>query len=486
MKNSSPLRMEFRTAVATSLFILSTILVGCTSLVEKGLLPELALRQPIDVELGQEVILLDKPPLMSSSLIDKNGIVHVFVVNKVHEAKQLNHIEIVDDKITKREVLGIIETKQSEYIDAVEHPYGTLRVLAGDKQYIRTSPNQDWQEVKGNRCARFLSVGDELFCAFVTRGEEISTPKRRDYIVGIIIILPLLSWDDVDVAKIVLAQETPDRWIVRAVVDPETLMDASKDFLVGTDSFGNIHFLYYTSKGGYSFGLTEFGVEKRDFFVPELRYAKLTFNELLVYSKDIQNKTSSNDPTPSQWITVNGIPLTDTPFIKGIYGRPSPSLRPLNRHFALNKATGELNGIMFVSRVILDDGKRRLPFYPGAGSSWVELSLSDGKWSPNFNIVTATDFPTDHEWPHLDTTPMIKSNSQGNNHLLLEGLTSKKYILYYLLKENNDWSTPLNIGYTEYYNMLLSLNDSGDVFAAWVNKEGKFIGRWIKSINKVN
>jgi len=237
------LRMGSRPVISATLIMIATLVAGCASLVSKGKLPEVVARHPPDIQLGEELILLEKPPIMSSSLIDKEGTAHVFVVD---EERQLNHIEILGDKIITREFLGIIETKQAKFLDTVEHPPGKLRVLAGDKQYFQVAPNLEWQEIKGNRCARFVPVGDDLFCAFVIKGEEISAPERTDYTFGLFLVVPFVYWSHEHASKLVLAQESQNGWIVRAVVDPDTPMDANSDFMVGTDSLGNINFLSFT------------------------------------------------------------------------------------------------------------------------------------------------------------------------------------------------------------------------------------------------
>ena len=135
-----------RPVYVTALLILSTLVAGCASLVSKGRLPEVVARRPPDIQLGAELILLEKPPIMITSLIDKEGVAHVFVVNK---KKQLKHIGIFGDKIIIRELLGTIETKNGRFIDAVEQPFGKLRVLAGDKQYFQVASSQKWSNLVG-------------------------------------------------------------------------------------------------------------------------------------------------------------------------------------------------------------------------------------------------------------------------------------------------------------------------------------------------
>jgi hypothetical protein len=113
----------------------------------------------------------------------------------------------------------------------------------------------------------------------------------------------------------------------------------------------------------------------------------------------------------------------------------------------------------------------------------------DGQWSPRFNIVTAEDFPTsNYSWSQLGNY-LIKIGSKGNKHVLLQGVEpgfwkARKYMNYIVGRDVN-WSAPLSIGSSHLYRDVISLaaNDSGVAFAAWINEEGKFIGRWIKPSN---
>jgi hypothetical protein len=453
--------------------------------VEKGKLPEVVSRRPPDVQLGAELILFDKPVILSSSLIDKVGSAHVFVVD---QARQLYHIEIIGDKIITREFLGKIGTKQAIFLDTVEHPTGKLRVLAGDKQYFQVAPNGDWQEIKGNQCAQFLPVGDDLYCAFVIKGEKIASPERTDYTFGWFLLVPILYWSHEHSSKLVLAEESPDGWIIRAVVDPDTPMDADSDFLVGTDSIGNIHFLYSASKGGGAFILFAYGYSggaAASGPKSQLRYARLTFDQLLSHFSDTQNQALINPSTPLKWITIKGASLEQKPCIKKDfnYHHAPIELKPLNKKFSVNKVSGNVNGLMWASQCTLVDDTRELPM-TGPNQSVVEVSLRDGQWSPRFNIVTANDFPTSGILWNLDNLS-IKLDGKGKYHLLLQSLDpgwkNRKYINY-LLKDATDWSAPLVLGRCHITNDVISLaaDHSGVTFAAWVNEEGKFIGKWIK------
>ncbi|MEJ2156006.1 MAG: hypothetical protein P8X96_11770 [Desulfobacteraceae bacterium] len=452
---------------------------------EKGALPDVVSRQPPDVQLGTDLLLFDKPAILSSILIDKKGAAHVFAVD---QGRQLYHLQIIDDKIITREFLDKIENKHTQFIDAVEYPPGKLRVLAGDKQYIQVAPNGDWKEIKRNQCEQFVPVADKLLCAFVIEGEKIEAPERTDYTFGWFLLVPIVYWSHEHASKLVLAEESPEGWIILAVVDPDTTMDADSDFLVETDRIGNIHFLYSTSRGGGGFFVFAYGYSggaAASKPKSELRYAQLRSDQLLAQSTIALNQVLNRNATPTKWISVKGVSLEAKPCVKKDYNYYNASivLNPLKRKFLVNQETGNINGLMLASQCTLADDTRELPML-GPNQSVVEVSLRDGQWSPHFNIVTANDFPTSGILWNLDNLS-IKRDGKGKFHLLLPSLDpgwkNRKYINY-LLKDDTNWSAPLILGRGDITINVISfaVDDSGVAFAAWVNAKGEFIGKWIK------
>jgi hypothetical protein len=470
-------RKGFNQTIYAALVLIAILMTGCAVQTEKIRPRLIETRKPPDIQLGAELILSEKPPMMSSSLIDKEGTAHVLIVDK---ARQLYHIQILGDKIIGRELLGTIETKQADFIDIVEHPLGKLRILAGDKQYYQASPNLAWQELKGNRCARFVPTDDELFCAFVVKGEEIAAPERTDYTVGWFLLVPIFYWSHEHASKLVLAKETPSGWLVSAVVDPDTPLDANSDFMVGSDNLGNINFLYFTSKGGGAFIIFAYGYSGGVGGTspePKLRCGQLSIDRLQSQFSDSKDQPVNDSVTKFQWLPIKGASLIDKPFIKAANKYELKNvyvvLRPLNRNFSVNRSTGEVNGLMW------------------AGQEWVELSLHNGEWSPRLNVIATKGYPVpNYEWFDSDK-PLIKIDGKGRHHLLLEHVeresiwTSRKY-MNYLLKNNDGWSAPLTLGSSYWYGGVSSLavDNSGVSFVAWVNENKKFIGRWIKLRSK--
>lgn len=505
MPQLAAVQMRSRLWLVAAFLLLSTLLAGCASLASRGLFPEVKARRPPEVELGAQLILLNEPnePVkFSTSLISADGRAHVFVTNAT---RQLQHIEILGDKILTQELLGVIKTDRGLALDAVEHPPGKLRVLAGDRQYVRAAPDQQWQEVKGNRCSRFVPVGDDLFCAFVIKGEELEAPKRTDVTFGWFILVPVVFWSNKQASKLVVAHESADGWTIRAVLDPDTILDADSDFMVGTDSLGTLHFLYSTSRGGGSFYVIVLpygpGVAGSHRPSPELRFAQVALDRLLVPPTDSHTQGLSPGIATTPWVPIEGTFLSQmpTPYTPG--DSRWVGLRPFDRHFAVNKASGEVRGLMWIGQGRSDDGVRKLDFGKpdnkySFDNAWVEVGIRDGSWARGFNVVVAKDLPdTTYSWyswrgddAFNNDRNALKIDPKGNIYALLghrkPRLLNPTYSMSYLIKEGGNWSAPLTLGSNscDWWEDIraLAVGNNGAAFAAWVNSESKFVGRWIR------
>lgn len=457
----------------SAILLLSTHLFGCATAGPQ--LSENIVRYPPEVQLGEELILLNnevkKEYGVITSLIDMDGKAQVFAIDS---NDQLHHIEVLGDNSITNESLGVIEIEDDVVLlDAIEHPTGTLRVLANNKQYIRSYTDPKWQEMGGNRCARFVSAGDELYCAFVTKGEEISTPKRKDITAGLIAIFPIFWWKNVQVAKLVLAQETPEGWVIRAVLDQDTDWDANNGFMVDSDNSGKIHFLYYASKGGSWFwfgGAPEGGggALGGKFYQPELRYAQVDIDQLLLLAA----------ADMKEWSPINGITLTTLPFAGHInYGtcyRNEYGFSP--NKFGVNKLIGDIEGLIDTMLP-----KNLFVCYDGL----LDLSIHEGQWSASYKIMMTKDFTENYDW---DTYLIsnFKKDYSGNSHVLSTGMKSgfwKGYFfIAYQAKKDDKWSNSLILGNRNsgFRDPSLAIAHNGDLFVSWINAEGKLTGRWIR------
>jgi hypothetical protein len=77
---------------------------------------------------------------------------------------------------------------------------------------------------------------------------------------------------------------------------------------------------------------------------------------------------------------------------------------------------------------------------------------------------------------------ILKQDYKGKSHVLI---STRNANLNYLVKENNKWSDPLVLGDKIYWSYpSLALDQNGFLFASYVNRERKLIGRWIKPRNE--
>lgn len=486
-----------RLSIIISLFAIM-LCAGCASLAERGMLPDIKARHVPDVSLSPEIILLDKAKIVNNvhikTLISSDGRTHLFIVDR---EKEVHHVEVSGNEVLLHEILGSKEAAAPNMpLDAVEHPAGRLVVLAGDSQFIRSLPDNKWQEIKGNICRRFITVGDDLFCAFIANGKELGAPERRDWTVGWFILIPVAYWSDVIADKLVLAQQSNNTWIIRAVFDPETELSARSDFMVGTARDGSLHFLYRASGEGraflVAFGPGGGGAWGGDMSGMEIRYARVQYDQLLSWITENGKQEARKDNPPIPWSAIHGLPLAGMPYV-GVYERPTSLglLGSLYRHFAVNDTPGDLSGLVWVYNLELDDGLHKLGVSENHTwihlneNPWIHLKLREGKWAPHFDIITMRDLPeSGWEWIN-DLGALIQNDSRGNNHVLLVkskiGFWSSTHEMCYFFNSGDDWSAPLIIGNNLGIDSRRSIavDGTGKVFAAWQNKSDNVVGRWI-------
>lgn len=461
--------------------------VGCTSLADRGMLPDIKARQVPDVNLGPEFVLIEGTKIAHNSqfksLISSDGRAHLFLADR---KKLIHHVEVSGNEVLLHEILGEMDGDTlGQALDAVEHPAGILRILAGDKQFIRPAPDQKWQEIKGNLCSQFLTTGDHLFCTFIANGEEIGAPTRRDWTVGWFILIPVAFWSDVIADKLVLAQESQNAWTIRAVFDPETTLSVRSDFMVGAVQDGSLHFFYRVSGGSraffIAFGAGGGGGWGGNTSAMEMRYARVQYDLLFPGNTNSGNQESQRNDTPISWEAVQGISLPPIPYIGDKNLTAYFLSGPLERHFTVNGLSGNLEGLVWIYNWRLDDGVHKTGVFD---NPWIYVKLREGKWDPHFNIVTANDLPESGvRWVN-DRAALIKNDSKGNNHILLiktEGSWVFNNKMCYLLNTGEDWSVPLVLGKDLRIDSRrsLSIDETGKVFAVWENKSNQVVGRWI-------
>ena len=473
-------------AVPSIFFVILLFLSGCASMAERGLLPDVKARRPPDVLLGKEILLLKEVKVADgshfASLIGTDGRAHLFVADG---EGQVRHVEISEQGILRQEILGAIEGRTSHRsIDAVEHPAGRLRVLAGDKQFIRSAAKETWEEIKGSPCSKFLVAGDDLLCAFIAGGKEIGAPARTDWTIGWFILLPIVAWENTHADKLVLAQETGDGWVIRAVIDPETKLSAWPDFTAGTDRNGSLHFLYRASGGGSAF-IVAFGAGGGGAWASgpeqEIRYARVRYAPLLSENRHGVNPEMRQGQRPSPWMSIQGLLLAPLPYVSDKATSLS-LIGPLDRCFTVNRATGNLEGLLWIYNRRLEDGTHRMEILE---NPWISSIFSEGHWMPHFGILTARNLPESGiRWLN-DRGALIRNDSNENHHVLLiqskHGVWKWDREMCYLIKRDVDWSAPLALGSNPATSARRSLaaDGHGKVFAVWEDGNRRILGRWI-------
>lgn len=475
-------------------------LAGCSTLAERGLLPEVANRSQPTVVLGQEVPLFDKTAKHISSLISSNGHAHLFVMD---ENGKLFHIEVENDHVISQVEFDTIATGKTNVIDTVKQANGQIRLLAGDRQYIFQNNDQPPRKIKGNRCEKFLSFGDRLFCAFIISGKEAGSPKRIDVTAGWFILVPIAFWSTEQANKLVLAEEVAEQWHIRAVVDPDSNLDADHDFVARIDSQNQLNFLYFASRGGGMFGLVLGAGGGFIPAVPEWRYANIRMDRLKLPEANISLTKPTEASSIKQWIPImsTNLDLMNMPYLDKLdqsalkYPEElSAAIRPLNRHFIINPSTGNPSGLLWGSLIATDflgqslsTEKRKIGIL--VRDMWFEIQRDKDTWSSGFTVVAAEDLPDpSYQWSLYDPLALVKVDQHGTEHaLLLKGglWGDGEFSIEYFLKNKQGWFAPIKLGnhkriFTCCRDMVIA--DSGEIFAVWTDAAGKLVGRWLRKL----
>lgn len=431
---------------------------------------ELDARQAAEANLGEPVRLLDQPPVRVAGLISREGRAHVFAVD---DSKTLQHIELEGQTVVRRERMGVLEEDpRTIALHAIEWPPGTLRVAAGSSQFVRMAASPAWQETKGNRCSRFLIVAERLFCAFVINGEEVGSPKRTDVYGGLIIIVPFAIPVEKQSRKLVIAEATGEKWVVRAVLDADDPLDAGLR-VIGADREGNVHVLYAVRRGGmlilfFPAGGGGIGEEPES----KLRYARIR-SEALLSSAD-----GAPEASAKPFALVKGLEVGAPPWISH-YGS-----RLWWGGFAVSPAYGTIEGL-YGSIEIRLGGK----YYTHGLLLGVEMR--DGVWQERVSVVVNEDWPEEglDYGSRLRMQPLVQFDASGALHALVPHCTSHSTLhpcipaLSYLVKRGSAWSRPVMFKTDAFqsaqeYARLMIVGEGG-VFVAWAEKEAGLLGRWI-------
>jgi len=463
------------------LIVCALLLTGCATLASSRLFPEITARQPPAITLSEIVELLPGPVATSAALIRADGTAAVIAVD---DSRRVHYLAVANRRVVAREVLGTIENSPSPRLDIIEHR-GELRVLAGDKQFFRAVSAVAWKETRGNRCVKFLPLEGQLFCAMVIKGEEIKSPERKDWTVGWFILFPVVFWSNETAAKLVIAQEAPEGWLMRAVIDGDSPLDAGMDFFAATDPAGELQLLFSASRGGGLFGVfvgTAPGAMAAGFsgHPAELRYARFSLRELLPAG------SSAALARLKTWTSRSSARVENTVSVM-----PGDQVHPIYRRFAATPVLGVLHGLLWM---------RQMPMPPDASlfsigevRGWLNAQLDNGLWNARTDIVAVDDLPNDSfDWAVQDRFASMVNSSTGSAHALLEtcsmGFWDTSCRLAYFLRTPGRWSAPLVLGSSRFDSdgRAIAVNDRDCAFATWVDADKKYVGRWIGRCDAVH
>jgi hypothetical protein len=118
-------------------------------------------------------------------------------------------------------------------------------------------------------------------------------------------------------------------------------------------------------------------------------------------------------------------------------------------------------------------------------NAWVLLHVCDESWCEELDTLAADELP-DRSFRWLADEPLLHFDETGNGHLLLTateiGFWRGTSRTVYLVQDDCRWSAPLEIGESGIDSglRLLALESGGAVFAAWPDRSGRFVGRWLR------
>ncbi|MEQ1484688.1 hypothetical protein [Methyloglobulus sp.] len=465
------------------------ILCSCSSLVEKGRLPEVTNRISPSLQLSSEITILDKEVTLIKSLVSNNGHAHVFALDN---EGRLSHTDIQGNQIQQHHEIGKVELGNAKFIDAIELTNNQYRILAGDTQYIVDEAGRILREIKGNKCERFLPIGDKLFCSFIISGKEAGAPERTDVTGGIFFILPFVFWSTEQATKLVLAEETANGWLIKAVVDPNIKPDTSPDYVVQLDNQGILHIVYYTTGGGGFFAVG--GGGNGGVFVgseSNLRYAQLQTSRLM--DRNLPVSSDKSHETNNGWLAINGANLdwSQVPFFDydsgGVGGASYFASRftPLTHHLSIDPVLGDLS--FSISGAMSFDGLRKVYIYHGGrlgglDDLWLEFRNRKSQWDLDFTTLVTNDIPTKgYEWNYIYNGVKNRIDRSGVGHIIVFSKKSNYLTIEYLQKNNQNWSLPIKLGNCEECRFSdFAVSQHGNIFVYWTNDQDKLIGRWIR------
>jgi hypothetical protein len=207
-------------------------------------------------------------------------------------------------------------------------------------------------------------------------------------------------------------------------------------------------------------------------------------------------QSSNQNQNPRDWLPIEGYDVSmSLPFV--VWGwnnkvKGYPIFRPLR--FIVDSTSGELQGLKHTNpgaNHVRTENRELL--FDGSDHGWLGVVLQDGNWAETCDIITAKDLPDDSSYWPIDGGTLIRNNSLNDIYVLLKSCKSAdSCCMTCFVKNKLNWSAPFILGSTKAspvistssllkYSRTIAVDDYGRAFAAWVDAEGRFVGRWLTS-----
>jgi hypothetical protein len=242
-KNSSGMCGVRRQASALLATIALAGTLGCAT-PDPASLPA---RPALNVEIGPEFVLVDRPVRRVSFAPAPDGRLHLLAVTAADN--ELQHMVVGAQGVESREtVLEKVEIEQRAL--ALPGPFnnlaagfeadGTLRVVFRE-QHLHLQGGRWSQPEKGPPCEQLVRAGPVLHCLYrETGGEHAASTRLQWYVVPPLIVpIPIPQRN----TKLLLACRSSTEWTTWAIVEPQEGRDVSF-FQAASDPSGSVQIVY--------------------------------------------------------------------------------------------------------------------------------------------------------------------------------------------------------------------------------------------------
>jgi len=392
------------------------------------------------VQLSPQIALLNVPVREARAVIDSDGHVHVLAISR---SRDLYYLAIGPEGVTNPVIIRAEVTPHYwspvNFGAAFDH-VGHLHVLVNQNHLLLEDGL--WRDAQpAPPCGQLLTVGQDLVCAFLTKGDEIGSPGRWDWFAFYGLVLP---WHFRS-TKLVIARLTPDGSSGWTVIDPDGNRDV-KAFSLATDNQGTVHIFY---------------IHGRFFLLAE--DVQPAYAHLDSRAGHLSLETGTN---PSQQDRDQIVMATNTG--KAITGMSD--LCP-NRHLSTALAVDPESGTSMIVACVIE-----LSFPDFGKLVWKSVTIRAGTEDPPTSLqLHEQDFPIVRRF----SDPHLAPAGRNQFHAVM---TWDVDTLYYLCFADGTWSTPTVLGSIGGGDEAIQLvsDHRGRALAIWPSTNGSLVARWIE------